>query len=116
MSLYATYPHLHVPAHTNSNRASSSSSTTATNTRLNAASGSGPSPADSTTSLGLGAKLRDMFDMQKYAVFDVDITIHELGNVPQLQGKFCAEWDIKGKKPKARDFSACTSYPRRVST
>lgn len=52
--------------------------------------------------------------MQKYAVFDVDITIHELGNVPQLQGKFCAEWDIKGKKPKARDFSACTSVPRRV--
>jgi hypothetical protein len=55
------------------------------------------------TSLGLGAKLRHMLDMQKYAIFDVAITIQELGNVPQLQGEFVAKWKFHGKKPSTKD-------------
>lgn len=65
------------------------------------------------TSNGLGAKLRHMLDTQKYAIFDVAITIQELGNVPQLQGEFAAKWKFHGKKPGTKDKDAhghyCTS-------
>jgi hypothetical protein len=41
--------------------------------------------------------------MQKFALFDVEVTIHEVGNVPQLQGEFSAHYKFKGGRPKARD-------------
>jgi hypothetical protein len=81
----------------------SASASTSANTRKNAL---GMSHADTSTAsgtLGIGAKLRNMLESQKYAVFDVAITIHELGNVPQLQGEFNARWRFRGKTPKVRD-------------
>lgn len=57
----------------------------------------------SASSLGLGGKLRSMLDRQKYAIFQVDVTLHELGNVPQLEGEFAVRWRFRGKRPKARD-------------
>jgi hypothetical protein len=41
--------------------------------------------------------------MQKHAHFDVKINIHEISNVPQLQGEFCCHWHFRGKSPKVRD-------------
>lgn len=61
--------------------------------------------SESTTSLntGLRAKLRSALELQKHAHFDVKINIHEISNVPQLQGEFCCHWHFRGKSPKVRD-------------
>lgn len=42
-----------------------------------------------------------MFDTTKYAYFLVDVKIHELGNVPQLQGEFAVRWKFRGRRPKS---------------
>ncbi|WVF68150.1 hypothetical protein IAT40_002913 [Kwoniella sp. CBS 6097] len=50
------------------------------------------------------AKFKQMFDAQKYAVFETHVTIHELGNVPQLQGEFDVKWKFRGKRPKSKEL------------
>jgi hypothetical protein len=64
--------------------------------------------SESTASLntGLRAKLRSALELQKHAHFDVKINIHEISNVPQLQGEFCCHWHFRGKSPKVRDGGA----------
>ena len=61
--------------------------------------------SESTTSLntGLRAKLRSALEIQKHANFDVKINIHEISNVPQLQGEFSCVWHFRGKSSKVRD-------------
>lgn len=44
-----------------------------------------------------------MFENQKYAIFNAMVVLHEVNNVPQLQGGFAAEWKFRGKRPKGRD-------------
>jgi hypothetical protein len=61
---------------------------------------------EATSSHGLGAKLRHILDNNRYAIFDVAVTIHELGNVPQLQGEFAAKWKFKGSRPNRKDHTA----------
>ncbi|OWZ74068.1 hypothetical protein AYX14_00556 [Cryptococcus neoformans] len=48
-------------------------------------------------------KLKHMFENQKYAIFNAVVVLHEVNNVPQLQGGFAAEWKFRGKRPKGRD-------------
>ncbi|OCF33610.1 hypothetical protein I316_04683 [Kwoniella heveanensis BCC8398] len=50
------------------------------------------------------AKFKQIFDTQKYAVFETHVTIHELGNVPQLQGEFDVKWKFRGKRPKSKEL------------
>jgi hypothetical protein len=71
--------------------------------------------SESTTSLntGLRAKLRSALELQKHAHFDVKINIHEISNVPQLQGEFCCHWHFRGKSPKVRDGGAGESITMR---
>jgi hypothetical protein len=45
-----------------------------------------------------------MFDSTKYAIFAVDIKIHELGNVPQLKGNFQVDYKVRGHRPKASEL------------
>jgi hypothetical protein len=49
-----------------------------------------------------------MFDSQRYAVFDAVVKIHELGNVPQLEGEFQLKYKFRGKRPKGKDASEST--------
>ncbi|WVO17553.1 hypothetical protein L204_105248 [Cryptococcus depauperatus] len=51
----------------------------------------------------LASKLKHMFENQKYAIFSVTVVLHEIGNVPQLQGNFAVGWKFKGKKPRGKD-------------
>lgn len=51
----------------------------------------------------LSTRLRHMFDSQKYAVFSATVTVHELSNVPQLQGDFAVQWKFRGKRPKGKE-------------
>ncbi|WVR08459.1 hypothetical protein IAU60_005514 [Kwoniella sp. DSM 27419] len=51
------------------------------------------------------SKLRHMFEQQKHAVFEAHVTIHELGNVPQLHGQFDIKWKFRGKKPKTKELT-----------
>lgn len=102
---YAHYPHLLRPP-----PASRSSSSTSTQTshpqpkpRVPSQLGMSQTPSASASSLGLGGKLMSMLDRQKFALFQVDVTLHELGNVPQLEGEFAVRWRFRGKRPKARD-------------
>lgn len=48
-------------------------------------------------------KLKNMFESQKYAIFNAVVVLHEVNNVPQLHGGFAAEWRFRGKRPKGRD-------------
>lgn len=107
MSLYATHAHLLAPPHGGSRQPSSTSIPSANARRhasANSSAGAGPAGmSESASSLGLGSKLRQILDGQRYAIFDVAITIQELGNVPQLHGEFAAKWNFRGKKPSSRD-------------
>ncbi|GFZ48244.1 hypothetical protein JCM24511_05992 [Saitozyma sp. JCM 24511] len=62
-----------------------------------------PSLASQEHTTTLSHKLRHMFDSQRYAVFDAVVKIHELGNVPQLEGEFQVKYKFRGKKPKGKD-------------
>lgn len=68
-----------------------------------AASAPNPSASASSSSLGLGGKLMGLLDRQKYAIFQIDLTLNDLANVPQLEGEFAVRWRFRGKRPKARD-------------
>lgn len=62
-----------------------------------------PSASGSSSSLDLGGKLMGLLDRQKYSIFQIELTIHDLANVPQLEGEFAVRWRFRGKRPKARD-------------
>ena len=51
-----------------------------------------------------------ILDRQKYAIFQLEVTLHDLTNVPQLEGEFAVRWRFRGKRPKARDV-AHRKYP-----
>ncbi|KAK4686661.1 hypothetical protein P7C73_g3468, partial [Tremellales sp. Uapishka_1] len=71
--------------------------------------GDPPSPNDHTTTLG--HRLRHMFDANKYAVFVAHVTIHELGNVPQLHGDFAVRYKFRGKSPRSSEAPGPSSKP-----
>lgn len=107
MSLHATYnPHLLAPPQS---RYPSSSSHHHHNhphrhhNRLNQPAQASSSTTSLNTGTGLGAKIRNVFDSQKYANFETKITIHETANIPQLQGEFNCNWRVRGRSPKNRD-------------
>lgn len=52
-------------------------------------------------------KLIHKFDSHKYAIFLATVTLHELGNVPQLEGEFACQWRFHGQRPKGKDIRAC---------
>jgi len=98
MSFHATYnPHLLAPPtqrhhshHHHQNRLSQNAQASESTSSLNT---------------GLRAKLKSALEFQKHAHFDVKINIHEISNVPQLQGEFCCQWHVRGKSPKVREGS-----------
>lgn len=67
-----------------------------------------PSPQQVHTTT-LSHKLRHMFDSSEYAVFLSNVRIHELGNVPQLEGEFAVRWKFRGRRPRGKvGESGCT--------
>ncbi|KAL1409853.1 hypothetical protein Q8F55_003852 [Vanrija albida] len=50
-----------------------------------------------------GSKLRKLFEHQKHATFQVNVTIHELSNIPQLEGDFAVRWKFRGHRPRHAD-------------
>ena len=76
----------------------------------NSSTGSSPfHRSDSRTQLpqephvSMGHRLRHIFDAQKHAAFVASVTIHELGNVPQLEGEFAVRWKFRGRRPKGKE-------------
>lgn len=52
----------------------------------------------------LGSRLRHLVDNpSRTATFAVNVTIHELSNIPQLNGKFACRWKFRGHKPSNGD-------------
>jgi hypothetical protein len=49
-----------------------------------------------------------MFESQRFATFEAVVKVHELGNVPQLEGEFQVKYKFRGKRPRGKD--ACESY------
>ncbi|KAL7421336.1 hypothetical protein Q5752_004221 [Cryptotrichosporon argae] len=45
-------------------------------------------------------KLKHMFDSPRHATFAAQVVIHELSNIPQLDGEFAVQWKFRGKRPK----------------
>lgn len=109
--LYASYPHLLTPRlvmRTPSSTSSARSQTTPKPQHSNLSLGglapsASASASASSSSLGLGGKLMGLLDRQKYAIFQIELTLHDLANVPQLEGEFAVRWRFRGKRPKARD-------------
>jgi hypothetical protein len=99
MSLYQTHAHLLVVPKSRSPSSSHHHHKDPTRQQVQP----NPQASESTSSLGLGAKIRSAFDSQKYANFEAKISIHEISNVPQLQGEFNCNWKFRGKHPKTRD-------------
>ncbi|WVQ70535.1 hypothetical protein IAR50_000054 [Cryptococcus sp. DSM 104548] len=51
----------------------------------------------------LSSKFKHIFENQKYAIFNASVTLHEVGNVPQLEGDFAVGWRFRGKKPRGKE-------------
>ncbi|WVQ85993.1 hypothetical protein IAT38_008161 [Cryptococcus sp. DSM 104549] len=51
----------------------------------------------------LASKLKNMFGPDKHAIFSATVVIHEMGNVPQLQGNFAVAWKFRGRKPRGKE-------------
>ncbi|EIW69885.1 hypothetical protein TREMEDRAFT_61656 [Tremella mesenterica DSM 1558] len=52
-------------------------------------------------------KLAHLFDStNKYAVFQTTVWIHDMGNVPQMDGQFAVRWKFRGKR--ARGYEGVT--------
>ncbi|WWD20570.1 hypothetical protein CI109_105046 [Kwoniella shandongensis] len=60
-------------------------------------------PTASHEHVPLGSRLKHMFDSQKHATFSATVVVHELGNVPQLQGEFAVKWKFRGKRPRGKE-------------
>ncbi|BEI79986.1 hypothetical protein CcaverHIS002_0105150 [Cutaneotrichosporon cavernicola] len=52
----------------------------------------------------LSSRLRHLVDNpSRAATFAVNLTIHELSNIPQINGKFACRWKFRGHKPSNGD-------------
>ena len=103
-SYHVPYPHLLAPPQSRHPSSSSVSHRHASSSSHHSIHKDTQTAAsESTTSLGFGAKIRNALDLQKYANFDIKLTIHEVSNVPQMQGEFQCNWRFRGKHPKSRD-------------
>ena len=58
---------------------------------------------------GFRAMMRNMVQQPKYAVFDVNVTIEALEQVPQTEGVFEARWKFNGKSPAGKEACTCFS-------
>jgi hypothetical protein len=48
-------------------------------------------------------RFKAMLDKPRSSTFVVNVTIHELGNVPQLEGQFAVRWKFRGRRPHDAD-------------
>ncbi|ODN99338.1 hypothetical protein L198_03180 [Cryptococcus wingfieldii CBS 7118] len=70
---------------------------------LPSSSSSSALPPKDTDHRHLSSKFKHMFENQKYAIFNASVTLHEVGNVPQLEGEFAVGWRFRGKKPRGKE-------------
>lgn len=73
-----------------------------------------PPPTSSAQSSSKFSKLKSMLNSNPgFAVFDAHVTIHELSNVPQLEGQFSVRWKFRGSRPRDADRYLTQPVPRR---
>lgn len=91
-------PVMHNPSHFSHHGNTPSCSTLPSRTAT--PSSQPPIPEESTK---FSHRLKHLFDAKKTANFHVTVIIHELANVPQLEGKFAVDWKFRGKSPSPKD-------------